>query len=280
MIKGVFVINHLKSASHAAQQTLDFGIARTLETSRGFFEHLLAQTTVYGVTERYAKQVLAQVTSDELVITLSKLIEDETRMREVSQRSYLHPNGFVKLVLHQLGDAKLRLHFWSGHQEAEENIHNHRWVFASKVMTGLLRSELYTSPCQKSDKTLDLMTRLYHKEIGNLEATETECGVYPIELIDVDVKPSGHIYTMNPYVLHRITRQQSDPPTVTLMVQSAPIYEDNYMISFGHVTQPSLSPTHLSITQLNTLLKQIIKLLQTPSSDLSSTDKSYMMRLT
>jgi hypothetical protein len=55
----------------------------------------------------------------------------------------LHTNGFLKLTLPGSGhrDMNLRLHIWNGEDvpdASETDAHNHRWSFASRVLTGSL----------------------------------------------------------------------------------------------------------------------------------------------
>lgn len=65
----------------------------------------------------------------------------------VTARSYRHPNGFAKIVLHDAGPAgaSIRLHVWptAGVHEQFEDVprgdtapHEHRWKFASTVLAG------------------------------------------------------------------------------------------------------------------------------------------------
>lgn len=69
---------------------------------------------------------------------------DEVRngpVAAMARRSYWHPNGFAKLVLHINGDPefRIRLHVWpevDGPPLGESNPHSHRWDFASTVVAG------------------------------------------------------------------------------------------------------------------------------------------------
>lgn len=60
------------------------------------------------------------------------------RATEIARRSYWHPNGFAKLVLHAGPAVRVRMHVWpagSG-RAGESNPHGHRWEFASTVLCG------------------------------------------------------------------------------------------------------------------------------------------------
>jgi len=73
---------------------------------------------------------------------LAGLRENDAQVRDIAVRSYWHPNGFAKLVLHAdpATGCKLRLHVWpaatGGPRLGESNPHSHRWDFASTVVAG------------------------------------------------------------------------------------------------------------------------------------------------
>jgi hypothetical protein len=77
-----------------------------------------------------------------LVNCLSALRENERSLRRVAARSYLHSNGFAKIILRSRWDwgTKLRLHVWDaaagGGTRGESDPHGHRWAFASTVVAG------------------------------------------------------------------------------------------------------------------------------------------------
>lgn len=64
--------------------------------------------------------------------------DDEERAARCAARSYWHPNGFAKLVLHATPGFRIRLHVWpeGTGRHGEPNPHSHRWDFASSVLCG------------------------------------------------------------------------------------------------------------------------------------------------
>ncbi|MEC3980796.1 hypothetical protein [Amycolatopsis sp. H20-H5] len=68
-------------------------------------------------------------------------LDDDAAAHDAAGRSYWHPNGFAKLVLHTAAESRfrVRLHIWPASKEAsqgESNPHSHRWEFASVVLAG------------------------------------------------------------------------------------------------------------------------------------------------
>lgn len=73
---------------------------------------------------------------------LGRLREDSAAALETARRSYWHPNGFAKIVLHSSSEPefRIRLHVWpavsGGVRLGESNPHSHRWEFASTAIVG------------------------------------------------------------------------------------------------------------------------------------------------
>jgi hypothetical protein len=77
-----------------------------------------------------------------VVSWLTELGENADTVRQLAGRSYWHPNGFAKLVLHvnRSPEFRIRLHVWpvvgGSSPLSESNPHSHRWDFASTVLVG------------------------------------------------------------------------------------------------------------------------------------------------
>lgn len=74
---------------------------------------------------------------------LDDLTRDAAAIAGIAARSYWHPNGFAKLILHPGPEVRIRLHVWPaagvavpGVLRGESNPHSHRWEFASTVLAG------------------------------------------------------------------------------------------------------------------------------------------------
>ena len=72
--------------------------------------------------------------------------------------------------------------------------------------------------------------------------------------------PATHI--LHEMTLHRIVQPSRDDSTLTMMIQSAPMYEDNHMLSFPHITSPDLcAETIGSTAYLRVILEEILEAL-------------------
>ena len=77
----------------------------------------------------------------EFAAWLRDLAADEAAVAEIAKRSYWHPNGFAKIVLHTgvEPEFRVRLHVWPRSEtpsRGESHPHRHRWEFASHVLAG------------------------------------------------------------------------------------------------------------------------------------------------
>lgn len=113
-------------AASAGGLRLCAGIAASLRPARVDVHHLTDAA-------RHAAGRL-----DDLASWLDELRHEEAAVRTVAERSYWHPNGFAKLVLHTDVDHRIRLHVWPAGEGrlGESNPHSHRWPFASTVVVG------------------------------------------------------------------------------------------------------------------------------------------------
>ena len=78
-----------------------------------------------------------------VVSLLASYLTGRAYSRNDSDGAYWHPNGFAKFVVYAPANSpfRIRLHVWTGeHSQAllqqDQNIHGHRWNFASAVIGG------------------------------------------------------------------------------------------------------------------------------------------------
>ena len=249
-----------RTPSHA------FGCARTEQTSASLIARLMQGVCCYGVSQEFVERVLGNVSTDDLIQAIRLLMGDEKRMKQVALDSSFHPNGFIKIQFHIQGDtkAKIRLHYWQANAHtAEENVHNHRWRMASKVMMGALHSETWVPlndlDVQDVENAQRLTLRMYHKQLGAYGASEKNMGMVWATCTENIHREAGSAYHMHEDTMHRIVQPASNTPTLTMMVQSAPIYEDNHMLSFAHVKQPELCAKKVETVEcLQEILEEIV----------------------
>jgi hypothetical protein len=182
---------------------------------------------------------------------LRQLLQDEPALRRVAERSYLHGNGFYKLVLAERDNLKLRLHLWMPGVDAEENIHDHRWHLASAIVTGTLKSESWGEAVSPDARSFNEYR--YTARQGKLPAQLAEMGSTRLQCKQQSERTAGQCYTMAPGTLHRIVNS-GNTLTSTLMCQSAPARAWNRLLPFRAALLPEVAQPFLRIEALRAVL--------------------------
>jgi hypothetical protein len=132
--------------------------------------------------------------------------------------SYVHPNGFAKVVLgHLAHGGALRAHLWERPiSEIDNDIHDHRGAFASSVLAGELRDQHYeiVPDGETWDYFLDAPsgTRNRHEL--------TPDGARSLQLVQSVTRRQGTSYSLDGTELHRST--PSELPTLTIVLEMTP----------------------------------------------------------
>ncbi len=145
---------------------------------------------------------------------------DTRSLQTIARRSYLHPNGFDKIVLidSQRPAYKLRLHVWLPSEEqkaiAPEDVHNHRWDFCSHVLMGSLDWEEYVLTDSGEPRY-----QYHYRSPGNSDAFSLESvGTVRTQRVFETTLPAGLSYRLQHGVLHRVTGCATGP-SITAFLQ-------------------------------------------------------------
>lgn len=136
---------------------------------------------------------------------------------EVPDRAYRHPNGFLKIVLVADPEFQLRLHVWRPTPEyppPTENVHNHRWDFASAVLAGGYRFQEFV-PDARGEQFHGFR---YGGHRGTSSYALSPTGEARLRCrFDADLS-SGSSYLLTSDVLHRVV-SPADRTTVSMVLQ-------------------------------------------------------------
>jgi len=157
---------------------------------------------------------------------LREIISDRRLAADVSRRSYWHSNGFAKLVVHVSDepDFRLRLHVWPAdgrHGAGYENVHNHRWPFASIVLGGAIRVEHFQEVDDFAQPGTLVCNRLVYEAAapGRVGGMRLE-GRRALRRVGTPVYPAGTVYFCDTGTLHTVTRAPGGT-AATLMLAGA-----------------------------------------------------------
>ena len=153
---------------------------------------------------------------DAMAAVLRALMAQPERLAETARRSFLHRNGFVKLRLHTWGGYALRLHVWTGHSEIqpEENVHDHRWSFASHMVCGHFRVKTYAMD-EAGDHEFCCYRYLRHPVEDTFRFEDA--GRRRFVMTGEEIMAAGSTYFMDASVFHRLLFP-ANVTTATLVV--------------------------------------------------------------
>lgn len=245
--------------------TVLFKTQRTDQNYSSLIEYIEHGVSCCGVSQQLMDFTMRHVSTTDLCDHLSMILNNPDALNELGKVSMLHPNGFYKLQLFVSKFLKIRLHYWSPQNLiAEENIHNHRWRMVSKLMHGSLQNEIFKESVIGNDGSQPVekaTLRMYRKSIGAMKAQGVLIGEQNVVCTKRLHLSKNNIYYMDENTLHRVKHPNVKDGVITLVVQSSPIFQDNYMLSSENVEQPNLDLDCLSSTCLRQVLEEMIGLM-------------------
>lgn len=180
---------------------------------------------------------------------LWSLLQSDTHMQRIQRDSYTHNNGFHKIVLwHSAAGHKVRLHYYDSACTRHEDVHDHRWSFASAIVHGTLCQDhlIYEEDDDNNQadqpvqlRHSDLLNSAMHRYTYNADKQSGEFQVIYHGPVAVRVHSRvthtrGQSYKMDTVTLHRITdvaknqradvagRMEGDGECVTLVITNPP----------------------------------------------------------
>lgn len=194
--------------------------------------------------------------------TISRVVDDRQELERWREAAYFHANGFLKcpLWIESETGRKLVMHVWpesSGHWSAE-HIHDHRWDFASVLLRGGYRYELF-DVAPGGELEVDLHE--YRSLGSSVEYSLTRSAPSRLTLVAAGHWVASAGYALERSVLHRLSRVRSG--TVTLVLQGAAEVESTRVALTGTdssssqtvvVRRPTLDELRSDLVQVQGLL--------------------------
>lgn len=164
---------------------------------------------------------------------LKRISSDARWLEKVQRASYYHRNGFDKIVLVESDSFKLRLHHFRPQPETlpAENIHDHRWPFASAIVSGKLRMRMYEATHWGK---LPVHEYRYHSNKVNGRYNCESMGSTGLTQVDEKVYEAGTHYFMHTTTLHRIVHMPGEE-AVTLILTGKPERADCRLYATGEL---------------------------------------------
>jgi hypothetical protein len=158
---------------------------------------------------------------DTLSLLIKRIIDSPLMFAKTLDQSYYHENGFHKIVLLSGKQFKLRLHhFGVSSKIPMENIHDHRWAFASTILSGTLEMDMF----EQSQYVIDenkLIHYVYNSDKSTGSYSTDKIGMVSLNKIETRFYEVGETYLMLPDELHRIKNQEGQE-SLTLILTGKP----------------------------------------------------------
>lgn len=136
------------------------------------------------------------------------LCGDEALLAECARRSTAHPLGFDKVILLDRRDYQLQMHVWWPTRDSRphEDIHDHRFDFASTVLLGRLLAE--TFDVGGDGASMARYTQRSSTSHGDYQFRHED--YVPTRLVHAGVLPAGSAYFLDSHMLHRVVVDEKD----------------------------------------------------------------------
>lgn len=158
---------------------------------------------------------------DTLSLLIKRIIDSPLLFAKMLDESYYHENGFHKIVLLSGKNFKLRLHHFGVTSKIPmENIHDHRWAFASTILSGTLEMDMFEQSQLVSDEN-NLIHYVYNSDKSTGSYSTDKIGMVSLNKIETSFYEAGETYLMLPQELHRIKNQEGQE-SLTLILTGKP----------------------------------------------------------
>jgi hypothetical protein len=195
---------------------------------------------------------------------LSRMVRDvlatDDGLEEVASRSYVHNNGFDKVVLADRVSWALRLHIWWPDQSPVdvEHVHDHAWDFISTIVTGSYHMDLYRDG--DGDEWLEYRYEFPEgrPEMHGLRHVGRR---RLIKVLSIHV-PEGGSYAIHGGQLHRVATVPG-ALTSSLVLQGPVVGDGSTVLSESAIPAAANVPTeHFSVHDLQSRLMRYLGALE------------------
>ena len=187
---------------------------------------------------------------------IRQILNDAMLFDAVRIGSYCHKNGFHKIVLMQGANFKLRLHhFGARGLSAMENIHDHRWPFASNILVGKLCMQMFEANRNTREGEL-LMHHEYNSDKSSGAYSTTLRGFALLNKTKELFLQAGDSYMMMPEDLHRIISKQGEE-SITLILTGKPRGKTCNLYSKRVITHEEKETPNYGVSELRSHLEKL-----------------------
>lgn len=178
----------------------------------------MLDTIIEHESEEILKNII-QALSTPFVLNLliQEVVKTPVLFEKVIKDSYYHENGFHKIVLLSGRYFKLRVHqFGVASKPPMENIHDHRWPFASAILSGRLTMDMF-SDFMKSSEGEDLYHFIYKSDKIDGSYETVPLGLKRLYKTESRTYFPGESYLMKTDELHRVKNSYGEESVTVIL---------------------------------------------------------------
>ncbi len=244
--KNLFVQEHIWQALNGSVQDIENAILEILEKEK------------FRSSFSYIANIVEVLSSGTILkLLLEKLLFNQHALAKIQSFSYYHQNGFDKFVLIDNQYFKLRLHMWQPENidKAQENIHDHRWAFASKILYGSFQNQFFGEHEQGN------IERLFYTYLPAYEDQKYDLqynGKRKLVLLEEANLQTSQLYYLAPEVLHRISEVNSNG-CATLMLTGTAFRTDCRLFAERQILEEEKINIPFSENYIASIFQQVIQ---------------------
>jgi len=182
--------------------------------------------------------------------TIRQVLKDPDHLAEIAQQSFAHPNGFDSIPLENRHPTyRVRLHvWWPDAPLVTEDVHNHAWSFASRVLSGELNFKTYRES-DTGQQYFHYPWRIGHRATYDSSAVKTVNLAMTLDACFIE----NLCYSFDLNELHRVAPVKTERPVSTLVVlgkmqrDGSDVYTENARHGAGYrLLKDPYSPSQLA----------------------------------
>jgi hypothetical protein len=188
---------------------------------------------------------------------LLNIMSEPELLKKIQDSSYKHDNGFAKIILLQGKHFKLRYHLFNVVDDVPmENVHNHRWCFASVVLKGNLKTHLFAPNNNEGEPVM--LYKYISNKIQNKYETKFIKKTFLKKTMEHEYA-QGSSYLMDTITLHRIVLAPNTT-THTLILTGKPQDLECELYARKTIQEDNKILKYYTKDQINQYLNQLINL--------------------
>jgi hypothetical protein len=243
----------------AIKKDIEEALDSSIESLQNVIQYIIQTDGSKNHSSSLVKILSVLSIKDNLAKLFNKLSSDEGMLMSVLERSYYHQNGFDKFTLINGGGGfKLRLHVWKPENitRAQENIHDHRWSFASKILYGSFSTQTFN--VRKKTGEHERYFSMYHPNPSEDRYHLTPYGRERLELSQ-DVEHKSPLLYHLPYdILHRISAINPDLGCITLMITGPADSDQCRLFSEREISEEDQHYTRFEKSYIKSMFNYVI----------------------